>query len=398
MTDNSRGTTPPLNERELRLSAIDIRRHEAAAPAPIVAAFDVSAETDEKPDIAVEQTADGRWRVNVSLSGSRSASIERAAPELVRVSGRRLTAGLSRMKADELAPSIPVDRDDLSINPELPEGLRSARSFRDDRDVRPTTVFNPDGRWVYYDEHYPWRCLVRMTRPSGWSGSGVLIGPRHVLTASHCVDWTPGWLRVDVLYTNGTSLASAHGTYAYYAQQVTAANYSSTNMDDDYAVIVLDQRLGDSFGWFGARTYSDSWDDEVLPWRNIGYPQDFSSTGDLATYQRDFALDEEDFDSDSAGKVLLSDTFDNWPGQSGGPVFGFWSDGPYVVGVTSGESGSNNFVAGGERLTGLIRRARQNHPVGDGCRSAQSNVTRTSGLSPTQRSGCFTRRSDPRLM
>ena len=355
-------TEPPLSLRELRVGDLEIRRHEAAPPAPITAVFDLSAETDETPEIALEQTGDGRWRVNVSLSHSRSPRIERAAPQPVRVSKRRLTAGLSRMKPEELAPSIPVDRDRVAIRPRLTDAARVGRRFLSDRDVRPTTVFNPDGRSTYYDEVYPWVCLVRLTRPSGWSGSGVLIGPRHVLTASHCVDWTPGWLRVDVLYTNGISLATAYGTWAYYAQQVTAANYSTTNMDDDYSVIVLDQRLGDTYGYLGARTYSDSWDDDVLPWQNIGYPQDFSSTGEWATYQNDFALDETDYDSDADGTVLLSDTFDNWPGQSGSPVFGFWTDGPYVVGVTSGESASNNFVAGGPRLVGLVRAARQDHP------------------------------------
>lgn len=43
-------------------------------------------------------------------------------------------------------------------------------------------------------------------------------------------------------------------------------------------------------------------------------------------------------------------------------VFGSWDDGPYVVGVVSGESSSENFVAGGSALTGLVRRARNEHP------------------------------------
>ena len=66
----------------------------------------------------------------------------------------------------------------------------------------PTTIFAPDGRRAYYDTTYPWRCLVRIVTPRGWSGSGVLIGPRHVLTASHSVDWTPGWMTVYVMYSD----------------------------------------------------------------------------------------------------------------------------------------------------------------------------------------------------
>ncbi|GAA3907274.1 trypsin-like serine peptidase [Microbacterium invictum] len=361
MDTNTKGGAPaPLTDRKLS-AGMDIRRHEPPAAEAMVARFDITTDTDATPEVTLDRAADGRWRFSVSVARGQTGSIERAAPELVKLDRRTLVREAARMDERELAPSIPVGLDDVTIRPRLARGKLRRGELSGERKVRPTTVFAPDGRSTYYDTSYPWRCLVRMTRPSGWSGSGVLIGPRHVLTASHCVDWTPGWLRVDVLYTNGSSLASAHGTWAYYTRQVTAANYSSTNMDDDYAVIVLDQRLGDRYGWFGARTYSDSWDGEVLSWRNLGYPQDFSRTGDLATYQRDFALDETDYDSDS-GRVLESSTFDNWPGQSGGPVFGFWDHGPYVVGVVSGESSSDNFVAGGSPLTGLVRRARTEHP------------------------------------
>jgi hypothetical protein len=48
--------------------------------------------------------------------------------------------------------------------------------------------------------------------------------------------------------------------------------------------------------------------------------------------------------------LVRSNTFDNWPGQSGSPIFGFWSDGPYAVGVVSGQASDFTYVAGGSML------------------------------------------------
>lgn len=358
MNDIDSAPDAPLTDKQVRSRSITVERHEPPAPEPAVATLRIQASADSEPEVELHRTEDG-WEL--SVRADQATMIDRAPVRPVRLSRRALDAAAQRSEHLDLPPSIPADRDDLIAAPRVAQARRIAIQLGLDRDEQPTTVFAPDGRGTYYDERYPWRCLVRMTRPSGWSGSGALIGPRHVLTASHCVDWTPGWLRVDVLYTNGSQLAQAHGTLAYHVARVTRANYSQTNRDDDYAVIVLDQRLGDRFGWLGCRTWNTGWDDRVLAWRNLGYPQDFSNTGELATYQRDFALIQKDYDAD-AGKSLESDTFDNWPGQSGGPVFGFFENGPYAVGTVSGQSSSANFVAGGSRLTELVRRARDENP------------------------------------
>jgi hypothetical protein len=52
----------------------------------------------------------------------------------------------------------------------------------------------------------------------------------------------------------------------------------------------------------------------------------------------------------------------NWPGQSGSLIFGFWSDGPYAVGVVSGEGDDYNYISGGSLLASIVRRARNDHP------------------------------------
>jgi V8-like Glu-specific endopeptidase len=354
----------PLTEAAMREIEIVPERHHLKAQMPTPAArFDVAMTNENEPPVVTTRLirghgcGDAAWQVEVSVEGGRFRPAKNAALKVTQIH----RSILARDAVKSIAASMPHGAERISVRPQL-RRLPEPYTIRfGDLRYQPTTIFAPDGRNVYYDENYPWRCLVRITTPRGWSGSGVLIGPRHVLTASHCVDWTPGWLQVDVMYTNSTSLASANGIFAYAESKVGPGSIPDDESDEDYAVIVLDQPLGAQYGWLGSRTYDSGWDDETSAWHSIGYPQDWSSNGELAAWQTNFFLNELGADYGSA-RLIRSQTFDNWPGQSGSPIFGFWEDGPHVVGVVSGQGPDYNYISGGSLLPSLINRARNEHP------------------------------------
>jgi hypothetical protein len=357
-TDDS---VPPYSASALKKARVEPPRHAIVEVPATVAAFDVVVTSQEKHPLVTTKlkpgrAENGRWHVEVEVAGG---EVARAEPPAVhaKVISRR---SLARTRVGLLSPSMPDDGSRFAKVPRYVPQERSFQLHHGDLSYDPTTIFPPDGRRAYYDTRYPWRCLCRVQTAQG-SGSGVMIGPRHVLTASHAVDWTPGWLTVAVLQENLTPLDTGNAVLAYASSQIGPGSISDSDSDEDYAVLVLDKRLGETYGWFGCRTYDSAWDDETSAWRNLGYPGDRGWGATTPVYQRDFFLNELGADYGSA-RLIRSDTFDNWPGQSGGPVFGFWEDGPYVVGVVSGQGSEYNYISGGSLLTSLVSRARADMP------------------------------------
>ncbi|MGD9220994.1 MAG: trypsin-like peptidase domain-containing protein [Desulfobacterales bacterium] len=236
----------------------------------------------------------------------------------------------------------------------------------------PTSVFAPDTRYTFSDTSFPWSTCGRIDTAAGW-GSGVMIGPRHVMTASHVVNWasgsTAGWLKFTPLYFDGSApFGSAYATRIYYWLQADASDLiQASECAFDYVVCVLDSRLGNTTGWMGSRGYSTSWNGGAY-WAHVGYPADMAG-GQRPAYHGPGVMDST-FTQNVSGRSSygIRHRNDIWPGQSGGPFFGWWAGEawPRVVSSQSAENwggtGGPNTCGGGDPLPYLINYARTQSP------------------------------------
>jgi V8-like Glu-specific endopeptidase len=153
-----------------------------------------------------------------------------------------------------------------------------------------TTIFGTDNRRAFQDTAYPWS-TVGLVQTNRGSGSGVMIGPRHLLTVSHVIDWTApagfaaDWVRfTPSFFDGGAPFGESYGVHIFWYVQEDGDGFISGNEGNfDYVVVVLDRRLGETTGWMGARGYDDDWDD-LDAWSHMGYPSDLNS-GQRPTWQ-----------------------------------------------------------------------------------------------------------------
>lgn len=168
-----------LAQRRLYLSSADAKA-------------DLSAHLKRHADIA------GFWEIDLpakSTVGLPGHTAERLDPKSIpkHLLGKTQTDGFRPPWADL------VYHPRLSGVPDAPQTL--LRTIKGRR-IRPAYgVFGSDDRKPYYPSGYPWHCIGRVftwtdSSQPGWSfsGSGVLVGPRHVLTAGHVAPWgSPNW-------------------------------------------------------------------------------------------------------------------------------------------------------------------------------------------------------------
>jgi V8-like Glu-specific endopeptidase len=199
-----------------------------------------------------------------------------------------------------------------------------------------------------------------------WSGSGVLIGGRVVLTAGHMAPWgSSNWAMkfVPAYYDGGSTLGAGVSSWV---SDYWGYNTNLTVSAWDMIVLRLYTPLGNSCGYFGAKTYNSGWEGGNY-WTLAGYPGAVAGAN-RPSRQMWFPIVDDDSDGNADELEFYADST---PGDSGGPVFGFWSGLPYAVGTVSGGEKEtflwwtiedDNAAAGGSAMVDLIRWARTNWP------------------------------------
>lgn len=332
-------------------------------PIHIERRFHVAADREPEISCRLERVdlGDGQlhWEVIVDIAGLRAGG--RARPGALRGKATRIEERQTSEEElhEQLLGHVP---DHLGFNARPLELVKSVKRIRP-LDAEPriaTTIFGADNRRAFLDTSYPWSTIGLVETNRG-SGSGVMIGPRHLLTVSHVIDWTApegfaaDWVRFTPSYFDGDApFGEAYGVHIYwYVQEDGDGFISGSEGDYDYVVVVLDRRLGETTGWMGARGYDDDWDD-LAAWSHMGYPADLNS-GQRPTWQGGFQMDG----TDAAAQSILHQA-DVFPGQSGGPMFGFWDGdvGPRAVAVQSWQNSSNNGASGSMDMRDLVALAR----------------------------------------
>ncbi len=197
-----------------------------------------------------------------------------------------------------------------------------------------------DNRYSYFDPVFPWSAFGRVTSGRFTDGtyiaaSGVMVGPRHLLTSSRIVGWHPGqltdWLVFTPSYCNGLApFSTAYAQTIYAWRDLDYLEYDSRLdlMANDYAVAVLDHRIGEATGWVGSVPYNPAWNGQAA-WDFLSYSADFNN-GQEPVFQNGATILNTSTPPGAeppAGATLMN--YDAWMGkfvefENGGPFVGWF--------------------------------------------------------------------------
>lgn len=192
-------------------------------------------------------------------------------------------------------------------------------------------------------------------------GSGVLVGPQLLLTASHAMPWgdPDASVRFVPAYKDGNDPRFGHA----WADEWRGVRNADDVTGLDYVICRLNWRIGDLTGWLGSAWSSRESFYYDREWLSVGYPTTFLGGERQAI---EVPVRVRDIDNDGDGLEIETHKF-ALGGWSGGPLWG-GVDGQFrVVGIESGFEKDfldpeRTVFAGGEHLVNLVKYGWANWP------------------------------------
>lgn len=246
-------------------------------------------------------------------------------------------AGQTVIVGDDAVEWIDADHADMGSDGSSPEPIGP------DKAAGGAKVLGADDRENVGDTtDWPWRTIGRITAEFPDSentvlmlrGTGVLIGPRTVLTCAHVLVRSQQWANV-VTFTPGLNgEKEPYGTYQIVKRQVPQTYWKTEDSDHDLGLMVLSKSIGYTTGYMTLESMA------VASLKKIGlnvagYPSDIGQSAELyhAFGHTDGVVGNQ-----------IRHYADTANGQSGSPAWVYYESNQTrrIVGVHIGSAGDHN--------------------------------------------------------